>query len=538
MADDGTRRATARRGARRAGRPRVGPALVLGRTLSCTVALAVVGTSAAIWTGYHNVSNGMLTSGALDGVRNGAPPHLDKAVNVLLIGLDSRKDMNGNDLPGDFVQDELHAGSSSDVGGYNTNTLMVLHIPPDGGQVTALSIPRDDYVQTVGADGKMRKIKEAYGVAKAAAEDKLKSKGLSQAQLEQQSREAGRKATLATVQNFLGIPIDHFAEVNLVGFYDLAKAIGPIQVCLNKATKDPAMSGQGSGADFKAGLNTLDASQALSFVRQRHNLANGDLDRTHRQQAFLASVAYKLKNDGVLSDLGKLNGLLDVVKKDVVIDDQWNLLDLAQQAPNLMGGKVQFNTLPITGFKTVNGQSVNTVDPAHIKEVVRQVFTDPSPGSSPTDSPSAPPAQGSGDPSPGSGTNHAPEGTVDVYNASRTAGAAASESKALTGTGLRAGTVGNTRSGQRTTTVTYGKGAEAGAEQVAARYGVTAKPSSTAAPGHIVVVLGTAFTAPSGPSQNNSPATGGGSDGEPSGDPSGPAMQGPGVTAGGIPCVD
>ncbi|WP_063771858.1 LCP family protein [Kitasatospora mediocidica] len=517
------RAASRRRQARRS--------VLLARTLTCTLALAVVSGSGGVWAAYRNVTNGMITSQALDAVRHSAPPRLDKAVNVLLIGLDSRKDMNGNDLPGQFVQDELHAGSSSDVGGYNTNTLMVLHIPPDGGKVTALSIPRDDYVQTYGADGRMHKIKEAYGIAKAAAVTKLSGKGLSKAQVEQQSREVGREATLATVQKFLGVPIDHFAEVNLVGFYDIAKAVGPIQVCLNKATKDPAMEGQGSGADFQAGINTLDASQALSFVRQRHNLTNGDLDRTKRQQAFLASVGYKLKSEGVLGDLGKLGALLDVVKKDVVIDNQWDILDFAQQAPNLMGGNVEFNTLPITGFKTVNGESVNTVDQQQIQQTVRQLFTDKA----------APAPQPSGTASPSGGASAAApgrtgSGTVDVYNASPVAGAAAKESHALAGLGYHAGAVGNARTKSGTTTVTYGVGAEAGAAGVAARYGVSASPSSSVPAGHIVVTLGTGFRAPAADAGGAAPAA----PDKPSAAPSAqaPRMQGAPVTMGGIPCVN
>ncbi len=92
------------------------------------------------------------------------------------------------------------------------------------------------------------------------------------------------------MQNLLKVPIDHFAEVNLMGFYDVVSAIGPVQVCLNNPVQDDF-----SGANFPAGVQTLDASQALSFVRQRHGLDNGDLDRTHRQQAFISAVIANLK---------------------------------------------------------------------------------------------------------------------------------------------------------------------------------------------------------------------------------------------------
>jgi LCP family protein required for cell wall assembly len=357
-------------------------------------ALAVIGAGGGILA--SSLTTPLPTSNALEAATKDAPRHLDHSVNILLIGLDSRKDMDGNDLPKQFVQDQLHAGSS-DIGGYNTGTLLVLHIPADGGRVQAVSIPRDDWVQTYGADGRMHQVKEAYNVAKAVAETKLKDQGLSKADLEHRGREAGRAATIQTVQHLLNIPIDHFAEVNLLGFYDIAKTVQPITVCLDNPVNDPiepratdadgnvVKAGGGTGLTLPAGQSQLDASEALSFVRQRHHLPNGDLDRTHRQQAFIASVAYKLKQEGVLGDPKQLTALFDAVKKDVVIDNQWNIVDFAQQVPDLTGGNVEFNTLPIDSFGTKNGQDVNIVDPAELQKTVQQLFD-----SAATPAPSAP----------------------------------------------------------------------------------------------------------------------------------------------------
>ncbi|MFI9271444.1 LCP family protein [Kitasatospora sp. NPDC052896] len=523
------RRRASRRQTSVPGRHRPSPLAIAGRTVVCGVGLAVLATSGVTWYTYRSLTTGLNTSDALSSVQKGAPPHLDNSVNLLLIGLDSRKDMNGNDLPPQFVEDDLQAGASSNVGGYNTNSLIVLHIPANGGKVTALSIPRDDYVQTYGADGRMHKVKEAYGIAKAAAETKLQAQGLKGAQLEQQSRDAGRAATLATVQNFLGIPIDHFAEVNLLGFYDIAQAVGPVQVCLNHATSDPAEEGQGSGFKGVAGINTLDAAQSLAFVRQRHNLPNGDLDRTHRQQAFISSVEYKLKSEGIFGDIGKMQSLFDVVKKDVVIDNQLNILDFAQQATNLTGGNVEFNTLPISGFATIGGEDVNTVDPALIRREVQQLFGhDPAPAPAPADSSSAGPSPAAATPAGKTGS-----GTVDVYNASTVTGAAAAEAKALAGMGYTGGRIGEAGTRPKSTTVTYGAGAKDGAQGVAARYGTTAEPSSQVPAGHIVVTLGTDYTPPGGSAP--APASGGGSTPDPTATL---PMQGPPVKMGGIPCVN
>ncbi|MFD8753823.1 LCP family protein [Kitasatospora sp. NPDC059577] len=536
----GTAGRTGRGGVPRGRAPRRGaaPLTVAGRTLACAVSVAVLGASGFTWYEYRSLDDGMFKSTALSEAKKNAPPHLDKSVNLLLIGLDSRKDMDGNDLPKQFVEDELHAGSSG-IGGYNTNALIVLHIPADGGKVTALSVPRDDYVQTVGADGRMHKIKEAYGIAKEAAEPKLAGKGLSKAELERQSREAGRSATIQTVQSLLDVPIDHFAEVNLIGFYDIAKAVEPIQVCLNHPVDDPIIArtatheGGGTGLRLPAGISSLDAAQALSFVRQRHHLTNGDLDRTHRQQAFISSVEYKLKQQGILNDLGQMQKLLAVVKKDVVIDNEWNILDFARQAPNLTGGNVEFNTLPIAGFKTVGGQEVNTVNPDLIKKIVRQLFnhetasgTAPGGTAGDTAAPTAaPPPSASGGP---------PKAVVDV-NAAAGAGAASNESRSLAELGYPAGRIGDAPARTKVTTVAYGTGAKADAQQLATRYGVTAVSSGAVAPGHVLLTLATTRT----PTAAASASSGGAASGTPSADPSAALpMQGPAVRAGGIPCVD
>ncbi|MFD8701197.1 LCP family protein [Kitasatospora sp. NPDC059648] len=552
MADERERpeggRPAARRGPDAPAARRGSPLLVAARVVACTAGFAVFAASGVVWYEYTSLTDGMTTSNAISETRKDAPKHLDNSVNLLLIGLDSRKNMDGSDLPPQFVQDELHAGHSSDVGGYNTNSLILLHIPAGGGKVQAISIPRDDYVMTYNGDGTqqgMHKIKEAYGIAKEKVNPGLQAKGLKGADLEKAGRDAGRAATVRTVQKFLDQPVDHIAEVNLMGFYDIAKAVEPIQVCLTHDTRDPAMEGQGSGADFKKGVNTLNASQALAFVRQRHNLDDGkgntgDFARTHRQQAFISSVVHKLKQDGIISDIGKLKDLFGVVQKDLVIDNEWNVLDFAQQAPALTGGNVEFNTLTFDGFGTRNGQDVNLVTPAKIQKVVKQLFgyADAAAPAAAADGATDAPTTEAPAPSPTATTpaKAASPATVDVFNGSSAAGVSSTaESRALVAMGFKEGRTGPAAGKPKTTTVTYGKGAKDAADQIAARYGVTATESAAVAPDHVAVTLGSSFTgvASDRPTAPTGPA--------PSGDPAANLpMQGPGVDAesdGGIPCV-
>src|SRR5579875_2141355 len=101
--------------------------------------LAVFATGAGYWMA-HGMLGGVTVSQAL----GSEDPHSSGgAMNILLIGLDSRKDQDGNELPWAVLK-HLHAGDSDD-GGYNTNTLILVHVGADD-KVAAFSIPRDDYV--------------------------------------------------------------------------------------------------------------------------------------------------------------------------------------------------------------------------------------------------------------------------------------------------------------------------------------------------------------------------------------------------------
>ncbi|MFF4283419.1 LCP family protein [Streptomyces kronopolitis] len=457
---------------------------------------------------YRSLTDGLTTSDALEAIRQKTPPHLDNSVNLLLIGLDSRKDMNGNDLPKEFVEDQLHAGSSK-IGYYNTNTLILMHIPADGEKVSAFSIPRDDYIPTLNGDGSPQgdhKIKEAYAIAYTGAHERFAAQGVKGSELESRSREAGREATLATVQDFTGVAIDHFAEVNLLGFYDIAKVLQPITVCLKHPVKD-----RYSGADFPAGKQQLNAKQALAFVRQRHGLEAGDLDRTRRQQAFISSVTHQLRSQGVWGDLSKLQGLFNVVKKDVVLDSSWNVLDFAQQAPNLTGGNVEFHTLPITGFATRKGEDVNLVAPDKIKSIIQQAFAPKRPAVA--------------------DKHNAASVTVDVRNGNGTIGLAEKTRKLLAALGYTSGQTGNAMP-QSHTTVAYGDGAQEAAEQIATRLnGTSPEHSSSIEAGHVRVILGQDYTLPE-------TAVSSGADVPGSARSESSKSSGPAVEAGGIPCVN
>jgi LCP family protein required for cell wall assembly len=375
--------------------PLWGAAGKAGYMLACVIAALLLVISGFSYFAVKDVSG----IGSSHAIASG--PSIGEQ-NILLMGLESRTDWDGNVLPPDILA-AMHAGSvrgvtQLGVGGNATNTLILLHIPAGGASITGYSIPRDDWVTFAGVPGPQQqgKIDQAYGVSMYYTQERLRSLAsrLSREQIAYLGNEAGRAATVATVEQLTGVRIDHFAEVNMVGFYDLAKVLGGVDVCLNHQVRDSY-----SGADFPAGYQHLYAAQALAFVRQRHGLQGGDLDRTRRQQAFLYSVIRQLRTEGVLDDLGKFQGLLSVAKRYVITDSGWNLMDFASRMRTLTSGNLVFRTLPVAGFGTIAHQDVNIVDPGRIKEIVRNGFYPPASASA---SASPSPSSASASPSPSS----------------------------------------------------------------------------------------------------------------------------------------
>jgi LCP family protein required for cell wall assembly len=467
-----------------------------GRVLGAMAAVGVLVATGMGWEGYHTVAGGITTSQALVG----GPASSGGAQNILIMGLDSRLDQHGQPLPQD-IYDALHAGDESN-GGYNANVLIVLHLPAGGGPVTAISIPRDDYVDLSGcpiANQQCKgKVKQAYGIAyqhyldtvDTATSESGTSKTDSERTKarEQAAREAGRKAEIATVRHLLGIPIDHFLEVTLVAFFQIARVIQPITVCLNADTADDF-----SGADFHRGTQQIDAAQAMAFVRQRRDVNDElftDLDRTRRQQAFIASLVAALRTGGALDSPSTLRNLLDVAKQNVAVDAGFDLAGFVQHSSSMTGSPLSLYTLPITEFgQSSDGEDVNIIDVPTIKGIVAHLIG--------TGTPTAA-TPGGGPPTATVDKMQASAGgttVLDVTNATDRAGLAAAVEQTVTARGFTAGHVGTADTITDTSSIQYGPGAQAAARALADQLGLTATASDAVGPDTVQLMIGTDFPA-------------------------------------------
>jgi len=293
---------------------------------------------------------------------------------ILLVGLDSRTDAHGDPLPR-RVLDELRAGEAT--GEQNTDTMIVVHVPADPARKAfAVSLPRDSYVDIAGGFGR-HKLNSAYARAKNAKATELRASGVEESVVERKSRTAGRRNLIATVNALTGLRVEHYAEINLYGFSELTKAVGGVPVCLTAAVDD-----EYSGARFRAGRQLLSGADALKFVRQRHGLPNGDLDRVRRQQAFLAGLANRMFSAGTLTDPARVTALVEALTRSVVLDEGWDLVAFARQVADLTGDRLEFSTIP-TGrpnLETPYDGSAVEVDPAEVRAYFRDLLDGPADG--------------------------------------------------------------------------------------------------------------------------------------------------------------
>ncbi|MGD9516640.1 LCP family protein [Mycolicibacterium sp.] len=445
------------------------PAAHLVRAISVAMAVVVVLGTGIAWgkirsfeSGINHISPVALGEGGEDG-----------AIDILLVGSDSRTDAHGNPLS-DEERAMLRAGDEVST---NTDTIILIRIPNNGQSATAISIPRDSYVESPGI-GKL-KINGVYGsVHLEKMKELVEEQGVDPAVAEPEAQAAGREQLIKTVANLTGVTVDHYAEIGLLGFALITDALGGVNVCLNAPVYEPL-----SGADFPAGWQKLNGTQALSFVRQRHDLPRGDLDRVARQQAVMASMAHEVISSKTLSSPTTLNNLEDAVQRSVVLSDGWNIMDFVEQLQKLAGGNIAFATIPIVeeaGWSDDGMQSVVRVDPAAVKDWVTGLLHDQDEGKTEEL------------------TYSNDKTTVEVVNDTDINGLAAAVSHVLSGKGFTKGNVGNNDGAKVTASqVQAAKTDDLGAQAVAQELGGLPVVENAQVPqGSVRVVLAADYTGP------------------------------------------
>ncbi|MGY1731054.1 LCP family protein [Geodermatophilus sp. SYSU D01045] len=442
---------------------------VVARVVAAVVSVVVLAGSGWGWYLGRLADAAVDRTDAIPADGNAESGGMPEAMNLLLVGNDSRADLTPEQLA------ELNAGVDS---GTNTDTMILVHVPADGSGASFVSFPRDAWVEIPGHG--TDKLNAAYAYGAAEVDDDAP---------ESEKQAAGAQLLIQTINGLSGLQIDHYAEVDLLGFFELTSVVGGVEVNLCHAVDDS----QYSGAVFPAGEQTISGADALKFVRQRHGvrpdgtaaLPRGDLDRIVRQQVFIGGVLRKILSQDVLLDLGKQRELVRAVSESLTVDEDLDLLDLAQQMQSVTAGDIQFQTVPIADPNAENGDGASIVELAD-EDTLRAFFAGLS-AEPEAPAPEAPAPPATVDPS---------EVSVEVYNGSGISGIAAEATADLEAAGFPVTSTGNADSSDHgTTTIRHAPGDEALAATLAVQVpGAVTEVTDDATSGTVQLILGSDFT--------------------------------------------
>ncbi len=395
------------------------------RIVSAVLSAAIIVFFGYGWKNYRDLNNGLQRLSIHTGVQSDGPQNdIDgKDQNLLIVGNDDRTDMTRAEA------NALHTGKGQ--GSISTDTMMIVHVPADGSKATLISLPRDSYVAIPGYG--MNKLNAAYASAYTHTTGSLDTR-----------RAAGADLLIKTVHQLTGLTIDHFVQVGLLGFYRISNAIGGVSVNLCKAVDDSY-----SGLHLSAGHHSVEGVTALQFVRQRHGLANGDIDRTQRQRYFLTAAFRKIASAGTLLNPSRLRNLVRAVDKSLYVDSGLNVTSLASQMSSLSANNIVGKAIPFAGYDDSSPVgSVVVVDPAKVKKFVNKLI-------------------GSGNSALSSAATLDPSDVaVSVLNGGSANGAAGRAAATLKSAGFEA-TSGDSTSQSATTTIEYASGDESQAKTLA-----------------------------------------------------------------------
>jgi len=231
------------------------------------------------------------------------------------------------------------------VGG-RSDVMVLVHVPEDKHNVTLIHFPRDLYVSI--PDHGKNKLNAAFAFG-------------------------GSPLLVQTMQNLLGVEVDHVAMVDFEGFKRMTDAVGGVDVKVEEAST-------GNGVTFNEGTMHMDGETALIFVRQRKQLSEGDISRGRRQQAFIKALMLKTLSAETLTNPIRLKDFIDAATSNLIVDQDLDVGTMRSEAfamKGLRGRDVRFITAPFTGFGTSpEGASIDIVDEAGMDALGEAIRTD------------------------------------------------------------------------------------------------------------------------------------------------------------------
>jgi LCP family protein required for cell wall assembly len=251
------------------------------------------------------------------------PPQYTNAVNILMIGSDSRNGAN------------KRFGESLAGGPQRSDTVIVLHISPGRHRATVLSFPRDSMVPT-------------YACTRISNSEPGQVEDLTSFERINSTFANGGPACLwKTIEQQTGIRIDHFIELNFTGFIHVINDIGGVNLCLPFAVNNV-----NSGLHLSAGEHHVKGTEALAFWRTRENIGMGsDLQRIQRDQYLMASLMQGIEHSNMLASPTRIFSVVKDVA-DAMTTDMYpsTLLKIAESMKDVSLSSVQFIEIPTAPY--------------------------------------------------------------------------------------------------------------------------------------------------------------------------------------------
>jgi len=286
------------------------------------LALLLVVALVGLFVGWRYVGH-LVTKGA-QAVQNLVPSGAGEPTNFLVVGSDSRAGLS---------QQDLNRVATRRVDGQRTDTIMLVHVSPARKQAVVVSIPRDLKVDIPGHG--QDKINAAYAFG-------------------------GPDLLVKTVESNLGVPINHYAEIDFAGFLKVVDAVGGVRLCNDTGHE---LNDSFANLHMAPGCRNMSGVQALAFVRARH--IDSDFGRIGRQQQFLRAVMSKVSSKGNLLNLPKLASIGNIVSDHVKTDDTLETSEAVSLLRRL--GKLDSSSVDMRLYPSFDGG----IDPSDGVDYVR-----------------------------------------------------------------------------------------------------------------------------------------------------------------------
>lgn len=295
------------------------------------VAVLVIGVGIVVGSYLNELRNSYEKRSVVDITRaEGERPEAEEGTgqNILLLGSDKRSE---------------EAAAAEGVTGQRSDVMMLVHIADDGESVYITSFPRDLYVDIPGHGKDRINAALAFG---------------------------GPSLAVTTVEDYTGVPIDHVALIDFEGIEGLVDTLGGVDVQV-------PTDFEADGIEYTAGTQSMDGREALVFVRQRKQFADGDFQRNRNQQAVLKGIADKLISADTLTDPRRLADTIEEVSPYLTTDEgltAGEMTKLGLSLRSIRGDDLYFLSVPHGGPTTTSGGASVVATDEEAMDVLREAL--------------------------------------------------------------------------------------------------------------------------------------------------------------------